>query len=94
VIIGEKNAMKTYNAHEFVNRVVAAGTPSMRYDGSMPFEVWREKDLEQLKALLRMPENNCDPDFMVESVTEHDTYVDHRFSFQTEDKAGCQACAP
>ena len=85
MIIGEKNAMKTYNAHEFVNRVVAAGTPSMRYDGSVAFSDWQKTARAKLEELLGLPFQRCDDLFTITEQTECEEYRRIDFEFQSEE---------
>lgn len=77
--------MKTYNAHEFVNQVVATGTPSMRYGGSVAFSDWQKTARAKLEELLGLPFQRCDDLFAVTEETECEGYRRIDFEFQSEE---------
>jgi hypothetical protein len=64
---GDVNMNKA-NKIPFVNNnaIMRGITPSMRYDGSMPFEVWQKEARNKLSELMGMDKfQKCDPDFRI-----------------------------
>lgn len=68
------------------HKMIDAITPSMRYDGTKPFEVWQGEAREKLKELLGM--NNLNPakdvNFTVEYTKEEEDYTEYRFTLESE----------
>ena len=76
--------MRSTLPHDHILNLMRQTRPLMRYRGDQSFVQWQKAGRAQLKALLRLPENTCDPAFLVESVKDYPGYTDTRFSFQTE----------
>lgn len=66
--------------------IIAAITPSMRYDGSVPFPEWQKTAREKLSELLGMKNLNKaeDTHFTIEYVKEEEEYTEYRFTLESE----------
>jgi dienelactone hydrolase len=58
--------------------------PSMKYDGSEPFENWQCRAAKKLNELLGLPFQKCDDMLTIEYKKERDGFTDIRFYFQSE----------
>ncbi len=66
--------------------IIRAHTPSMRYDGSIPFSDWQSKARAKLSELLGMDKfERCDEKFNIEYKKETDEYTEYRFTIQSEE---------
>ena len=77
--------MKTYNAHEFIKKIAANHTPSMRCDGKEDFSAWQKKARAKLEELLGLPFIKCDDQFAITARSECDAYTRIDFEFQSEE---------
>jgi len=59
--------------------------PSLRYDGTQPFDLWQKLAYAKLWDLLGMDQfRPCDPQFSAEATEEFPDYMRTRFTFQSE----------
>ena len=78
--------MKIYKSHDYVNQVLAKKEPSMRYDGSEPFNAWQQKAKKKLEELLGLPSfQKCEDLFTITDRKECDGYTRIDFEFQSEE---------
>ena len=75
------------NPHTLHFNELKALTPAFRYDGKGDFTAWQAAARARLVALLGLDKLTpaSDDAFAIESVTEGDTYHDHRFRFMSEE---------
>lgn len=65
---------------------IKAIKPSMRYDGSIPFDEWQKQAREKLAELLGMGDfEKCDLKFQLDFTKEEETYTEYRFVIQSEE---------
>ncbi len=78
--------MKNFLPMDYAIKRIEKATPSMRYDGSEPFEKWQEKAYNKLYELLGLDKfEKCPLDIEVEYDKEVDDRREIRFNFQSED---------
>ncbi len=65
--------------------LLANVTPTMRYDGSEPFEDWQVRATKKLNDLLGLPFIMCDDKLSVEYTKDNDGFTEIRFYFQSEE---------
>ncbi|NLC43007.1 MAG: hypothetical protein GX783_01860 [Clostridiales bacterium] len=71
--------------HQHNLKQLAKITPSMRFDGSEPFEDWQVRATQKLNNLLGLPFIKCDDKLSVEYTKENEDYTEIRFFFQSEE---------
>lgn len=78
----------TANKIPFLNNniIMRSVVPSMRYDGTKPFEVWQKEAREKLSELLGLDKfQSCSPDFNIEYKKELDNATEIRFTYKSEE---------
>ena len=69
------------------HKALKALSPSLRYDGTIPFPEWQKSARERLAALLGMHKLTpaAQDDFTLLSTEEFDTFTDYALRFQSEE---------
>ena len=61
-------------------------TPSLRYDGAQPFDIWQKLAYARLWELLGMDSfTRCEPQFAAEESVEYPDHTRTRFTFRSEE---------
>ncbi len=77
--------MRNQNPLERELYLLRQKTPSMRYDGSEPFEAWQKTARKKLETLLGLPKMEpAELDVSIEWTKQCDTHTEIRFTFQSE----------
>ena len=74
---------KTAHAHN--KDKTRAIIPSMRWDGKEDFSTWQNRSRSELTKILCLPFTKCDPEFKIEYKEDRGTFIETRFSFQSEE---------
>lgn len=84
-------------AYENVKKLVAAYTPSMRWDGSEPLETWQKRARAKLSELLGLDRMiPAEKSVVVEFDKQNEDFREIRFKFQSEPNyyVPCHMCIP
>lgn len=78
--------MKNFTPMDYAIKKIESAKPSMRYDGSEPFEKWQERAYNKLYELLGLDKfEKCDLDIEIEYDKIVEDRREIRFTFQSEE---------
>lgn len=76
--------MKNMNSHAYEVELFHRMTPTLRYDGKEPFDIWQKRAREKLIDLLGLPLIPGNIVMDIEYTIEYEGYIEYRFTVETE----------